>query len=163
MEFRHEEDGSRFLQVKFLAVKDEVRVKHETVLITKHGKPVAKLVPVNAERTEIYNFLAGEGSIAGDIVPSLAEGYQRKPVRQAQEQAASGRIQIPAWAARPRRPGKTNVGTTDRRRRDPQRGQRQRTCSHRHGLLVSRRVVSAPSSNGTFTFTFISGAELYTP
>src|SRR6266480_5929568 len=28
-----------------LAVMDEVQAKHETVVITKHGKPVAKLVP----------------------------------------------------------------------------------------------------------------------
>jgi prevent-host-death family protein len=29
-----------------LAVLDEVQAKHETVVITKHGKPVAKLFPV---------------------------------------------------------------------------------------------------------------------
>jgi prevent-host-death family protein len=51
-----------------LAVMDEVQAKHETVVITKHGKPVAKLVPVNSERDEIYNFLAGKGTIAGDVV-----------------------------------------------------------------------------------------------
>jgi prevent-host-death family protein len=53
---------------KCLAVMDEVQAKHETVIITKRGKPVAKLVPVNAETDEIYNFLAGKGSIAGDVV-----------------------------------------------------------------------------------------------
>ena len=51
-----------------LAVMDEVQAKHETVVITKHGKPVAKLVPVNSETDEIYNFLEGKGSIAGDVV-----------------------------------------------------------------------------------------------
>jgi len=51
-----------------LAIMDEVQARHETVVITKHGKPVAKLVPVNAEADSIYNFLAGKGSIAGDIV-----------------------------------------------------------------------------------------------
>jgi hypothetical protein len=29
---------------------------------------VAKLVPVNAEKDEIYDFLAGKGAIVGDIV-----------------------------------------------------------------------------------------------
>jgi prevent-host-death family protein len=29
-----------------LAIIDEVQAKHETVVITKHGKPGAKLVPV---------------------------------------------------------------------------------------------------------------------
>ena len=51
-----------------LAVMDEVQAKHETVIITKHGKPVAKLVPVNTETDEIYNFLAGKGRIVGDVV-----------------------------------------------------------------------------------------------
>ena len=41
----------------FLALMDEVQAKHETVLITKHGKPVAMLVPVNTGTNEIYNFL----------------------------------------------------------------------------------------------------------
>jgi prevent-host-death family protein len=53
-----------------LAVMDEVQAKHETVVITKRGKPVAKLVPLNTETDEIYNFLAGKGTITGDIVSS---------------------------------------------------------------------------------------------
>ena len=57
---------------KCLAVMDEVHAKCETVIITKHGKPVAKLVPVNAEKDEIYDFLAGKGVIVGDIIaPAL--------------------------------------------------------------------------------------------
>jgi prevent-host-death family protein len=55
-------------KAKCLAVMDEVQAKHETVIITKHGKPVAKLVPVSEESDEIYNFLAGKGSIAGDVI-----------------------------------------------------------------------------------------------
>ncbi|HEY1477644.1 MAG TPA: type II toxin-antitoxin system Phd/YefM family antitoxin [Chthoniobacterales bacterium] len=54
-----------------LAVMDEVQAKHETVVITKRGKPVAKLVPVNTVTDEIYNSFAGKGTITGDIV-SLA-------------------------------------------------------------------------------------------
>ncbi|MGA7915142.1 MAG: type II toxin-antitoxin system Phd/YefM family antitoxin [Candidatus Acidiferrales bacterium] len=56
-----------------LAVMDEVQAKRETVVITKHGKPVAKLVPVNADADDIYNFLAGKGAVHGDVVsPALA-------------------------------------------------------------------------------------------
>jgi prevent-host-death family protein len=51
-----------------LAVIDEVHAKHQTVLITKHGKPVAKLIPVNRDAGEIYNFLAGKGVVTGDVV-----------------------------------------------------------------------------------------------
>ena len=46
---------------------DEVQAKNVTVVITKRGKPVAKLVPLNTEPDEIYNFLAGKGTITGDI------------------------------------------------------------------------------------------------
>jgi prevent-host-death family protein len=59
-----------------LAVMDEVQTKHETVIITKHGKPVAKLVPVNTDTDEIYNFLAGKGSIAGDVVAPAISAKQ---------------------------------------------------------------------------------------
>ena len=56
-----------------LAVMDEVQAKHETVVITKHGKPVAKLVPVNGETDEIYNFLKGKGAVTGDVLsPALS-------------------------------------------------------------------------------------------
>jgi len=57
-----------FFKANCLAVMDEVQAKHETVVITKRGKPVAKLVPLNTETDEIYNFLAGKGTITGDIV-----------------------------------------------------------------------------------------------
>jgi prevent-host-death family protein len=56
-----------------LAVLDEVQAKHETVVITKHGKPVAKLVPVITDADEIYNFLDGKGAVTGDVVsPALS-------------------------------------------------------------------------------------------
>lgn len=37
----------------------EVQAKRETVLITKHGKPVAKLVPTDKNSDDIFNFLVG--------------------------------------------------------------------------------------------------------
>jgi prevent-host-death family protein len=55
-------------KIHCLAVMDEVQAKRETVLITKHGKPVAKLVPADQEADDIYNFLAGKGAIVGDVV-----------------------------------------------------------------------------------------------
>jgi prevent-host-death family protein len=60
-------------KVHCLAVMDEVQAKKETVLITKHGKPVAKLVPVSGETDDIYGFMAGKGMIVGDVVsPALS-------------------------------------------------------------------------------------------
>ena len=55
-----------------LAVMDEVQAKRETVVITKHGKPVAKLVPVETKVDDIFGFLRGKGAITGDVVsPAL--------------------------------------------------------------------------------------------
>ena len=55
-----------------LAVMDEVQSKRVTVVITKHGKPVAKLVPVGLQVDDIFGFLCGKITITGDIVsPAL--------------------------------------------------------------------------------------------
>ena len=51
-----------------IAIINEVQAKHEAIVITKHGKAVAKLIPVNVEPDEIYNCLAGKGRVVGDLV-----------------------------------------------------------------------------------------------
>lgn len=59
-------------KAKCLAVMDEVQKKRETIVITKHGKPVVKVVPVDQGKDEIYGFLKGRGKITGDVVsPAL--------------------------------------------------------------------------------------------
>ena len=60
--------GAGTFKVHCLAVMDEVQAKRKTILITKHGKPVAKLVPADKDTDDIYGFLAGKGTIAGDVV-----------------------------------------------------------------------------------------------
>jgi antitoxin (DNA-binding transcriptional repressor) of toxin-antitoxin stability system len=47
---------------------DDVQAKREIVVITKHGKPVAKLFPADKDTDDIYNFLVGKGTIIGDVV-----------------------------------------------------------------------------------------------
>jgi len=51
-----------------LAIMDEVRAKRQAVVITKRGKPVAKLVPVEEKKDEIFGFLKGKGKVVGDVV-----------------------------------------------------------------------------------------------
>ncbi len=51
---------------------DEVQAERETVVITERGKPVAKLVPINTDQDEIFGFLAGKGTVIGDVIsPAL--------------------------------------------------------------------------------------------
>ena len=60
-------------KVHCLKVMDEVQSKRQAVLITKRGKPVAKLVPVEQEKDDIFGFMKGKGSIEikGDIVSPI--------------------------------------------------------------------------------------------
>jgi prevent-host-death family protein len=54
-----------------LKVMDEVQKKRETIVITKHGKPVVKIVPADQDKDEIYGFLKGKVKIVGDIVSPI--------------------------------------------------------------------------------------------
>jgi prevent-host-death family protein len=53
-----------------LALMDEVAATREPIVITKRGKPVAKLIPVETEKDDIFGFMVGKGRITtlGDIV-----------------------------------------------------------------------------------------------
>jgi prevent-host-death family protein len=62
-------------KVHCLAVMDEVQAKREVVVITKRGRPVAKLVPASEGTDEIYNFLRGKGSVTGDIISPVVEDW----------------------------------------------------------------------------------------
>ncbi|HTR22559.1 MAG TPA: type II toxin-antitoxin system Phd/YefM family antitoxin [Terriglobales bacterium] len=55
-------------KIHCLSVMDEVQAKRETIVITKRGKPVAKLIPADQDADDIYDFLAGKGAITGDVV-----------------------------------------------------------------------------------------------
>lgn len=51
-----------------LAVMEEVKAKRVTVVITKHGKPVAMLVPVKTAVDDIFGFFKNRGRITGDVL-----------------------------------------------------------------------------------------------
>lgn len=51
-----------------LAIMDEVQAKRQAVVITKRGKPVAKLVPVEQEKDDIFGFFKGKIKVTGDII-----------------------------------------------------------------------------------------------
>jgi prevent-host-death family protein len=55
-------------KVHCLKVMDEVQSKRQAVLITKRGKPVAKLVPVEKEKDDIFGFMKGKVKVLGDVV-----------------------------------------------------------------------------------------------
>ena len=49
------------------AVMDEIQRTGEPILITKHGKPIAKLVPVPGALDEIFGYMASKVKIVGDF------------------------------------------------------------------------------------------------
>lgn len=58
-------------KARCLAIMDEVASKRESVIITKRGKPVAKLVPVEKQKDEIFGFLKGKVTVLGDVVSPI--------------------------------------------------------------------------------------------
>ena len=60
-------------KAKCLSLMDFVQDKQEEVIITKYGKSVAKLVPINEEKKIVspVGFLQGKLTIKEDIVKSI--------------------------------------------------------------------------------------------
>jgi prevent-host-death family protein len=55
-------------KARCLKIMDEVRSTREPVLITKKGKPVAKLVPADRNTDAIFGCLKAKMKIVGDIL-----------------------------------------------------------------------------------------------
>ena len=62
-------------KTKCLQLMDEVQKKHLTFVITKHGVPVAKLIPAEEEPINLYGALKGAITIKGDIIAPLDESW----------------------------------------------------------------------------------------
>ena len=64
-------------KAKCLELMDQVKECHEEVVITKYGKPVAKLVPVE-EKTPgtLFGFMKGSVKINGDIIAPIDEKWE---------------------------------------------------------------------------------------
>ena len=57
-------------KAKCLKLMDEVARTRRPLVITKRGKPVAQLVPPQQAlpRSELFGYMAGIGTIAGEII-----------------------------------------------------------------------------------------------
>jgi prevent-host-death family protein len=54
-----------------LAVMKEVHATGEPVVITKRGAPVVKVVSAEADKTDVFGFMAAKVKIVGDIESPL--------------------------------------------------------------------------------------------
>ena len=56
-----------------LRLMDEVAQQRRPIIITKRGKPVAKLVPVVPEAIDLFGRMAGSTKICGDILNPIED------------------------------------------------------------------------------------------
>ena len=57
-----------YFKARCLKIMDEVESTRQPVTITKKGRPVAKLVPVDGQPEDIFGCLKDEIEITGDLL-----------------------------------------------------------------------------------------------
>jgi prevent-host-death family protein len=62
-------------KARCLALMEDVRSKREPLVITKRGKPIAKLVPVEDPKDDFIGRLEGVFKVVGDI-ESPIDGWE---------------------------------------------------------------------------------------
>jgi len=60
-------------KAKCLRLMDEVAKRRTPLVITKRGKPIAKLVPVEDEPIDPFGCMEGTVKILGDIISPIEE------------------------------------------------------------------------------------------
>ncbi len=59
-----------------LALLDEVAQSHNPIVVTKHGKPVAKIVPVEDQTDNEKKPLRGSVVYMGDVISKIDEKWE---------------------------------------------------------------------------------------
>ena len=63
-------------KAKCLKLIDEVAATHEPLIISKRGKPLVKLVPIENEvPASMFGYMKGTVTLHGDIVAPLGEAW----------------------------------------------------------------------------------------
>ncbi len=79
-------------KARCLRVMEEVKKYRTPVVITKKGRPVAKLVPPDAPATDVFGCMAGTARIVGDVqAPVLAADTWRAVSRRSAARRARPR------------------------------------------------------------------------
>ena len=64
------------LKARCSEVVDRVAKKRETVVITRHGRPVAKLVPIDEKRDSLFGFARGCVKVSGNLIEPLDVAWE---------------------------------------------------------------------------------------
>ncbi len=74
-----EHRGRRVAATEFkahcLELLDRVRQTREEITVTKHGKPVAKLVPLSEKTSRVFGCLEGTVTRYGDLIGPIDERW----------------------------------------------------------------------------------------
>ena len=68
--------GAAKFKAQFLSLIDDISQSKETIIVTKHGKPVVKVEPVENNENENIKPLAGKATYIGDIISPVNEKWE---------------------------------------------------------------------------------------
>ncbi|MCA1978491.1 MAG: type II toxin-antitoxin system Phd/YefM family antitoxin [Thiobacillus sp.] len=63
-------------KAKCLAYLDQVAQTRASITLTKHGRPVARLVPVEEGKPELFGRLAGTVQVRDDLLKPVDEAWE---------------------------------------------------------------------------------------
>ena len=72
---QHKISAGQF-KARCLALMDQVKADRIPLVITKRGKPVARLVPIEDAEPLVFGALAGTAVVKGDIVQPVDEAWE---------------------------------------------------------------------------------------
>ena len=58
-------------KAKCLKIMDQIHGSHDELIVTKHGKPIVKIVAVGEESRDVFGCMKGTAIIKGDIINPL--------------------------------------------------------------------------------------------
>lgn len=74
--------SAAYFKARCLQLMDDVKERHVTYVITKRGKPVARLVPMEtAVRTPVFGRMKGTSAVKGNIVAPLPLSWEVERAR----------------------------------------------------------------------------------
>lgn len=68
--------GAGIFKARCLQLLDEVGNRHLELIITKHGKPLARLIPIEDEHFSLFGCMKNSAVIKGDIVSGTDEEWE---------------------------------------------------------------------------------------
>ncbi|PYS06200.1 MAG: type II toxin-antitoxin system prevent-host-death family antitoxin [Acidobacteria bacterium] len=63
-------------KARCLELMDRVSGRRQEFIITKHGRPVAKLVPIEEERSPVFGYMKNAVVSYGDLISPVEETWE---------------------------------------------------------------------------------------